>query len=118
MGWHNEKYFVDCVDYEFCLRSQDAGLKIGVYKCTPGFDHVSEQADKRYRLFGKLYSFRAYPMFRIKDTCSASVKLIAKAFFLGRFKFAVKLSRLLCIYISFQIAARVLQPESNDKEIT
>jgi rhamnosyltransferase len=113
MGWHDEKYFVDCVDYEFCLKSQKVGLKIGAYMCTPGFDHSSEQADKKYKLFGKLYSFRAYPLFRIKDTCKASAKLIVTALYLGKFKFAAKISRLIFIYFFIQITARILNPVSN-----
>ena len=30
INWHNETYFVDCVDYEFCLNSNNHNLKNGV----------------------------------------------------------------------------------------
>ncbi len=112
LGWHNEKYFVDCVDYEFCMNSQKNGLKIGLYTCTPGFDHSTEQADKKYPLFGKQYTLRAYPLFRISDTFKASIKLIVRAVFSGQFKFAAKLGRLLFIYIIAQIIARITSPSS------
>lgn len=115
LGWHNEKYFVDCVDYEFCFKSQRKGLKIGSYMCTPGFDHSTEQADKKYTIFGKQYALRAYPSLRISDTSKASTKLIATAVFSGQFKFAAKLMRLLFIYIGIQIIARLLKPVSGRK---
>lgn len=113
LGWHNETYFVDCVDYEFCLESQKAGLKIGEYICTPDFDHSTEQADKKYKIFGELYSLRAYPLFRISDTLKASIKLVVKAIFSGKFKFATKLCRLTSIYIIVQLIVRTLRPVNN-----
>ena len=115
MGWHNEKYFVDCVDYEFCMRSRKMGLRIGEYICTPGFDHSTEQADRKYTIFGRQYALRAYPSFRIADTFKASTKLIAMAVFSGQFKFASKLVRLLFIYIGIQIIARLLKPVGGRK---
>ncbi|MBR7784688.1 hypothetical protein KDM89_21375, partial [Undibacterium sp. LFS511W] len=52
IGWHNQTYFVDGVDYECCLRARQYGLKIGKCGDTPGFDHVSEQPDKVFAIFG------------------------------------------------------------------
>jgi rhamnosyltransferase len=117
LGWHNEKYFVDCVDYEFCLKSQKAGLRIGEYICTPGFDHSTEQADRKYKILGKQYSLRAYPWFRISDTLKASAKLVATAIFSGKFKFATKLCRLTSIYITVQLVVRAMSPSAIDKEL-
>jgi len=79
LNWHSEKYFVDCVDYDFCLRSKRAGFKIGEYSCAPNFDHSTEQADKIYRLLGRNYSMRVYPLSRIVDTSRASIKLIVNS---------------------------------------
>lgn len=110
LGWHNINYFVDCVDYEFCLKSKKIGFKIGEYICTPGYDHSSEQADDTYKIFGKQYSLRAYPISRISDTLKASTKLIVTAVSAGKLKFAIRLCRLVSIYIMVQVVARTMSP--------
>lgn len=107
LNWHNEKYFVDCVDYEFCLNSKISGLKIGEFSFTPGFDHSSEQGDTRYQIFGQTYSMRAYSLTRICDTCSASLKLMLKSIASGQIKFFLVIFRLLVIYIATQLFVRM-----------
>jgi rhamnosyltransferase len=106
MNYHNEKYFVDTVDYEFCLNSQLHNLKIGEYSCTPGFDHKIEQGDKKYKIFGKAYSMRAYSLNRIADTVNSSIRLILRSVFHGKIQFAVRIARLLLSYIVIQIFVR------------
>jgi len=115
MNWHSEKYFVDCVDYEFCFRSKVNGLKIGEYSCTPGFDHVTEQADKNYKIFGKYYSMRAYPPFRIIDVSKSSTRLILTALAAGQLKFSLTITKLLLIYIASQIVARSFNAVGEEK---
>jgi rhamnosyltransferase len=114
LGWHNVNYFVDCVDYEFCLKSKIAGLKIGEWIRTPGFDHTSEQADKKYQVFGKQYLFRIYSSTRIKDTLKSSIKLIASAILSGQFNYAVKLIRHLLIYSVVQVVIRFMLPRQSE----
>ena len=111
MNWHNEKYFVDGVDYEFCLNSQLNNYRIGEYSCTPGFDHAVEQGDKKYKFFGKTYSMRKYSWYRIMDTAHSSVKLIFRSVFHGKIQFAVRITRLLSIYIVTQLLVRVYSCE-------
>lgn len=106
IGWHNSKYFVDCVDYEFCLRSKINGFKIGEYSCTPGFDHSIEQVDKGYRIFSKIYLMRAYPLFRMLDTTKSSIRLISYSLFTGNVKFAVNIARLFLVYAATQVVVR------------
>ncbi len=108
MKWHSEKYFVDCVDYEFCFRSRKNGLLIGEYSCTPGFDHVTEQADKEYTIFGRSYLSRAYSSSRILDASISSVKLIFKALISGDIGFSLKIAKLFFIYIASQISVRFM----------
>jgi rhamnosyltransferase len=110
MGWHNEKYFVDCVDYEFCLRSVMHGFSIGLYTCTPGFDHAVEQADRRFRILGKDRVLRAYPPFRMIDTLKATLRLASFATLSGYFRFSWLMVRHLIIYFGSQLAARVFRP--------
>lgn len=106
INWHNEKYFVDGVDYEFCLNSLLNNFRIGEYSCTPGFDHTVEQGDKKCELFGKTYSMRAYSWNRIVDTANSSVKLIFRSVLHGKIQFALRITRLLSIYIVTQLLVR------------
>ena len=108
IGWHSEKYFVDGVDYEFCLRATLRGFRIGKFSCTPGFDHSSEQADRAYQIFGKSYAMRAYSLSRIVDVAKSSLKLIFAATIGGEFKFASNIVRLWVIYLVVQILVRFL----------
>lgn len=108
LNWHNESYFVDGVDYEFCLRSKMNGLKIGEYSCTPGFDHSTEQDDKRYTIFGRPYAMRAYAFSRIVDVSISSFKLIFSALIGGAVKFAFRIVRLWVIYLAVQVLVRLL----------
>lgn len=108
INWHNEKYFVDCVDYEFCLRSKVAGFQIGQYSYAPGFDHVVEQPDEAYRFFGKKYGMRAYSLKRICDQSKGSVRLMISAVLCAEFKFSLVIFRLYAIYMATQLIVRVL----------
>ena len=110
IGWHNSSYFVDCVDYEFCLNSKKNNFKVAEYICTPGYDHSSEQADSTYQIYRKQYSLRKYPLFRIVDTIKASIKVIISAAFAGKLKFAMRVCTLLFYYVVIQIVARAVRP--------
>jgi rhamnosyltransferase len=103
INWHNSSYFVDCVDYDFCLRSQIHGFKIGEFSATPGFNHSIEQDDSTYLVFNRTYLMRAYSRRRIADTFSASCKLLLKSFIAGRFKFFFEILKLLFVYMSTQL---------------
>lgn len=108
LNWHNDKYFVDCVDYEFCLNSQMHGFEIGEFSATPGFDHSSEQADEGYKILGRTYLMRAYSPKRIIDTCWASLKLLCKSIIAGRLTFFSEIFKLLAIYIATQLFVRTV----------
>ena len=108
LNWHNHTYFVDCVDYEFCLNSSNHGLKVGECSNTPGFDHVSEQADSEYSVFGKKRMMRKYSFSRVKGTTTASLRLFLTAIRTLNPKFAYAILRSLGIYLSFQFLVRIL----------
>lgn len=118
INWHNEKYFVDCVDYEFCLRSNNNNLKIGEYSSTPGFDHESEQPDVKYMFFGRAVLLRKYSAARMVDAISASVKLIGASIRTINFVFAYTMARSLFLYVSFQVLARIVSLYQHKKEIS
>lgn len=108
LNWHNETYFVDCVDYEFCLNSNNHDLKVGECSNTPGFDHVSEQADSAYYVFGQKRMMRQYSFSRVKGTTTASLRLFLTAVATLNPKFAYAILRSLGIYLFFQFLVRIL----------
>ena len=109
IGWHNERYFVDCVDYELCVRARRSGFRIGLVKNTPDFDHVSEQPDQTVKLFGKKLLVRRYPTARVKDALSAYIKLIAGGLFRNRPSDTCALARSMALYIFGQLTSRLIQ---------
>jgi GT2 family glycosyltransferase len=109
IGWHNESYFVDCVDYELCLRARRSGFKIGLIRNTPDFDHVTEQPDQTLNLFGKQLLVRRYSATRIKDALGAYLKLIMGGLFQNRPSDTWALTRSLGLYLFGQLTARLMQ---------
>lgn len=116
INWHNENYFVDCVDYEFCLRSNNNKLKIGEYSRTPGFDHESEQPDRIYKVFGKERLLRQYSRSRVIDAVTASIKLFGDSIKTGNLIFAYAIFRSLIIYVSFQVLIRLIKILKNERK--
>ncbi|MBC3236649.1 glycosyltransferase [Pseudomonas lurida] len=108
IDWMDCSYFVDGVDYKLCLDSLNKGYRIGVCGATPGFDHVTEQADSVYRIAGHSYSMRAYSWSRIKDAVSSNLKLIFCAIKSHQLGFALKITRLLTLYCTSQILVRII----------
>lgn len=107
MGWHNQSYFVDGVDYEFCLRSHIFGFKIGKHLNTPNFDHESEQPDGVVTIFGKRLLVRRYSPARVKDAFHSYIRLIYCAIRSCQLKFALVFFRSFLIYIFGQVLARI-----------
>lgn len=110
LGWHNDSYFVDGVDYEFCLRSTLSSLKVAEYSCTPGFDHATEQPDQQYRFLGKIYAMRAYAFSRIQDVTVSSFRLIFSGLIGGQIKFAYRIARHWIVFMVMQTLVRILRP--------
>lgn len=107
LGWHDHSYFVDGVDYKFCLDSSKNNMKIGECSYTPGFDHVTEQEDSIYSFLGKDYQFRPYSFKRIVDTSVSSVRLITYSLLNGEWRFLKVFVRLFSIYLVTQVYVRV-----------
>ena len=109
IGWHNEKYFVDCVDYELCVRARRCGFKIGIIDNTPDFDHVTEQPDRSINIFGKQLLFRRYSAARIKDALHAYLKLIFGGLLTNRPSDTYALIRSMGLYIFGQLTSRLMK---------
>lgn len=107
MGWHNINYFVDCVDYEFCMSSYAKGLKVAEYTATPGFDHSSEQADSVHNFFGRPKAMRAYPLSRIWDSVTATAKLLVTALATGNLVYFREIGVATSKYLAIQAYVRV-----------
>jgi rhamnosyltransferase len=109
LGWHNEHYFVDGVDYELCLRSLIKNLKIARCGNTPGFDHVSGQPDRTVELWGKSIALRHYAPARILDAFRSYTQLFFSSLSAGQFKFAARMVRAGAIYAFGQTMARTMR---------
>ena len=109
VGWHNEKYFVDCVDYELCLRARRFGFSIGLVKNTPDFDHFTEQPDREIKFLGKRLLVRRYSSPRIKDALSAYIKLMFGGLFKNPLSDTLALAKSMGLYIFGQIVSRFIQ---------
>lgn len=107
MGWVDTRYFVDLVDYDFCLRSAIAGYTVGIVYNTPGFDHVTEQADVEYRVFGRSMRLRAYGMRRVWTSIQGYAGLLMLALARWQLGYFFALTRSASIYCCGQIMARV-----------
>lgn len=103
IDWHDDKFFVDCVDYDFCLKSEIHGFKIAEFSATPGFDHFTEQNDSEYSVLGRIFLMRSYSRKRVFDTLTASFKLLFRSFKAGRFRFFSHIFKLLFVYMSTQL---------------
>lgn len=108
IDWHNVRYFVDCVDYEFSFRSRNKGFRLGELTQTPGFDHVSGQPDREYQFFGRTFLIRKYSRKRIQDTLFASLRLVFSTIWERNFKYTYLVSKSLVIYVFFQAIARII----------
>jgi rhamnosyltransferase len=108
LNWHNESYFVDCVDYEFCLNSNNNNFKIGECSLAPGFDHESEQPDVKYVIFGTERRLRKYSIKRIINTVSASTRLLFTSIISMNIAFSIAIIRSLAIYLNWQLVIRLI----------
>jgi len=105
LNWHNVKYFVDNVDYEFCLRAVNSGYKLGECTAVPDFDHVSGQEDKEYLFFRKKYLLRQYPRSRLIDSLASYFRLFYYSITSKTFKYFFILFRSFSISIYGQLLA-------------
>ena len=108
MGWHNTGYFVDCVDYEFCLNSNNNNFRIGEVSSTPGFDHQTGQEDQEYVFLKKKMLLRPYKLARMSDAISAYFKLIMASLFSLNIRYFLLFIKSMLIYIYYQILVRIL----------
>jgi rhamnosyltransferase len=102
IGWHNSKYFIDGVDYSYCLEAAAAGYYIAEINGVPGLNHSIEQGDCLHKFLGCSFVGRRYPLYRRKDFLFSSNKLIFRAMRVDARK-VLWLTRSLVLYFVIQM---------------
>ena len=64
LGWHDDHFFVEGVDYKFCLDAHIACFRLGEVRQCPDIDHESLQPLEKSSVFGREIIYRRYPMQR------------------------------------------------------
>ncbi len=109
LGDFDESYFVDGVDYKFCLDALMFNYKIANIKPPPGYDHHSGQDSKIISPFFNNYniSLKRYNLRRNWGIVTSHLKLIYSAILYREIKFACKISILLFTTILKQIVSNL-----------
>ena len=114
IGWHDNSIFLDCLDYDYCLRAKSAGYFIEAVSSVPGIDHVGGQDEKLYPFFGVNFNLsRVYNKKRVVKTLTHSTVLIWRSIYKLEPLLASYLLRFLLFYVFFQCYARIRQTLSN-----
>ena len=77
--WFDKKYFVDGLDYSFCLQSNKHGYKIIECYATPDLNHRTEQDDTILKIFNLKIRGRKYLFKRNKDFIYSHIKLLIQS---------------------------------------
>ena len=85
IGYHDRSYFVEGVDYEFCLRLKAHGYKIKSVLLN-AIDHSTLQDKAEKFFFGKKIDIRCYGSGRLSDFNKSHLRLIKKAIKLRQYK--------------------------------
>lgn len=104
--WFDERYFVDGVDYSFCINSIKNKFKITEVYHTPGIDHEKEQGNLSVMFFHKQFIGRAYSFRRNIDFVQSHFKLLFSAFGLKSIKPQIFLIKSLSFYLFQQVLFR------------
>lgn len=108
LNWHNTNYFVDGVDYEFCLRANRNKYLIGICYNAPDFDHISGQEDRVYNIFNSKLFLRAYNNRRMLDIFISFNRLIATSIWNFKVIYAFLFLKAIMVTFSFQFLVRIL----------
>lgn len=88
IGLHDKSYFVEGVDYEFCMRLFFSGYKIINMRCL-GVDHKSLQDGFKVKLLCKNIFLRVYGKKRTNDFNIAHLRLLKIAIKKSNYKFTI-----------------------------
>lgn len=77
--WFDKNYFVDGLDYSFCLQSNKYGYKILECYETPDLNHTTEQDDTFLKIFNFKIRGRKYSFKRNIDFIYSHIKLMLQS---------------------------------------
>jgi len=107
LGNHDSTFFVEGVDYEFCLRLKNSNYKIrNVY--LESIDHLTLQNGNSLTKFGFEVNIRIYGNKRLKDFNISHIKLIGSSFALGQYEMALLFVRSMVAFNVSEFVSRVL----------
>lgn len=107
IGKHDKGYFVEGVDYEFCLRLKINGYVIrNVF--TESIDHFALQDGTRLKIAGFNIPVRVYGKSRTKDFNVSHSKLIRTSLRKGEFLMFLKFLKSAILFNVFEYLSRIL----------
>jgi rhamnosyltransferase len=107
----DEKFFVDGVDYAFCINAKYHNYKITEIYNTPELDHESEQ--KMISIGG--LKGQVYPVNRIFDFLKSHFILILYSLKISCIKPKIYILRSILLYVYGQLMLRLLKKQEKDK---
>lgn len=93
IGYHNVRWFLECVDYEWCGRALNKGFNLLQVGGCPGLDHEINQPNDRRKFWGKHYHIRIYPISRTLNFTRGLCLLGIWGFVVGEWKFGLSCFR-------------------------
>lgn len=105
--WFDKRYFVDGVDYSFCINSIKHKYKITEVHNTPGIDHEREQGNLSVMFFHKQLIGRVYAFQRNLDFVQSHIRLLFSAFGLKSIKPPIFIIKSLLFYLFQQALFRI-----------
>lgn len=88
IGNHNDAYFVEGVDYDFCLRLKICNYKIrNIY--IEAIDHCALQEKNIIKIFNYYYAFRVYGNSRLCDFNRSHIRLFVDSINAGQYSMAL-----------------------------
>lgn len=100
LGFHNKNWFLECIDYEYCLRVAQHGYGIAHVSGCPDLDHLCEQpgGDKH----------RLYPMKRSFSFMLRLLQLSSRALVLGPREYGWIFARNVFTHVFHQFTALMM----------
>jgi rhamnosyltransferase len=108
LGWHNPKFFLECIDYELCSRALCAGFSIAKVEGCVGIDHLSLQPRESLKLLGREFHYRIYSLARTGVFLRGLLTLALGSFYRRQWVFGIKCLRNILTHVAMQIRALVL----------
>lgn len=99
---HNPSYFVEGVDYQFCLDAASKALSLSQLPC-PGIDHEQQQPVQRYQLGQWQVDYRPYPWKRHKGFLWALIRLTGASIVAFQPAYAWRFARNLITHLAAQL---------------